>query len=73
MEVALHKNHRRKTGRHNPRKGVGWSNRSPRYGFSVAKRLVAKKVRQQLRELLCHERFDAVPIRYPKDILWNYW
>lgn len=73
MEVTLHTNHRRKNGRHNPRKGVGWSNRCKRYGFVDEKRIEARKARQYVRELMAHERFDDIPTRYPKDILWNFW
>jgi hypothetical protein len=69
----MHKNFRRKSGRHNPRRGVGWSNRRPAGGFAWEKKMVAKKVRQGLRSLLHHGKWDLVPQHYPRTILWDYW
>jgi hypothetical protein len=69
----MHTNYRRKKGRHNPRRGVGWSNSRPFRGLSWEKRTEWKRARQQVRRLLHWEKWDLVPERYPPTILWNIW
>ena len=36
-------------------------------------RVAWKKARQYVRACISHERYDAVPTKYPRNILYDYW
>jgi hypothetical protein len=69
----MHRNFRRKSGRHNPRRGAGWSNRGPKRGFAWEKRHEWRCARATMRALLHRNQWDLLPKRYPAVILWNWW
>lgn len=69
----MHTNHRRKKGRHNPKKGQGWSNYSSN-SLKWYKQDEARKFRRRARYLIQARRYAKVwvgPIK--KGILWRYW
>jgi len=66
-------NHRRKQGRHSPKRegcGCGFMRA---YSLRDWKRAASTDRRAEERELMSHGRWDDLPPRYPKNILWNYW
>jgi len=69
MEVTVHTNHRRKKAKHHRPSFSG----DGAYSLRVYRQEAHRQERAQLRELLVHERFDDVPKKYPKNVLWNYW
>ena len=65
----MHRNHRRKD-RH--RSVKGWLHLPSGY-CRFAQRLAWKRARQDVRQNLLHERYEAIQSRYPLRIRWDYW
>jgi len=66
-------NHRRKQGRHSPkREGCGGGFLRV-YSLKTWKREASTDRRAEERRLMFRGRWDDLPVRYPRTILWYYW
>lgn len=77
MRVALdmHINHRRKN-----KPPIHWRSTHTRWGYPMGlytykpmRKASWRLRRAQAKALMDHGRYDMLPRRYPRDILWNYW
>ena len=67
----MHKNYRRKQGRHNPKK-AGRGNLGRPYSLAEDRQLYWQAVRANERRLMAHERYDELKIKHRPSILWNW-
>jgi hypothetical protein len=66
----MHRNHRRKSGKHNPKKeGRGWTMVPP--SLVKYRRAYWQEQRAKIRELMVHEKYDAIQNRNLASILWD--
>lgn len=61
----MHENHRRKPRHHHKNEG---GRHLPTLAWDRAN--AARRRRRQLRQLLHHGRYELIPGRYPRDLLW---
>ncbi len=70
----MHTNHRRCRRRSHAAKREGQGSHWPRaFSFRWYKVQAARARRREERWALGDARWDALPGRYPRYILWNYW
>jgi hypothetical protein len=70
----MHRNYRRKTHKHNPKKcGRGSSRGSRPWSLVEDRRIYWQEVRTKVRNQIANERYDEIEIRHRHSILWDWW
>jgi len=67
----MHINHRR-TNKFRARHHNRWSHPVGVPSKKWYRRLSSKERRSEEREHIAHERYDTLPVRYPRDIHWRF-
>lgn len=68
----MHINYRRKN-KHRAKHHNCWAAWYMIYSMKPMKRASWRLRRSQARDHMAHGRYDMLPNRYPRDIIWNYW
>jgi hypothetical protein len=67
----VHRNYRRKQGRHNPKKSRGGKWRP--YSLSEYRREYWQWARSRERTLMGHGHYEGLPDKHRRSILWDWW
>jgi hypothetical protein len=67
----VHRNYRRKRGKHNPKKGRGGKWRP--YSLTEARREYWQWARARSKALMVREHYDALEDKHRPSILWDWW
>jgi len=67
----MHRNYRRKNGKHNPKKGAGGSWQP--YSLVEYRREYWQWVRARVKTLMYRERYELIQNKHRPSILWDWW